>query len=143
MSSLTELEPDLNFQSWSRGKRVTLIVSYLMHYAAYTLFRSLLHVPFLNLMSNIQSRAGRVNIRVGGNTQDTAAMVDSLPNNTVIMKETQNTESPVSLLLIVSTRFLIAEKTKTPALLFTPEAIYVMANISALLNIRWYLGVFQ
>ena len=42
---------------------------------------------FLNLMSNIVARAGRVLCRVGGNSQETAALIpEGLPNNTAIEK---------------------------------------------------------
>ena len=37
-----------------------------------------LQVPFLNLMSNIQQRAGRVDIRLGGGIVDFASLVDDL-----------------------------------------------------------------
>ena len=37
-----------------------------------------LQVPFLNLMSNIQQRAGRVDIRLGGGIVDFASLVDNL-----------------------------------------------------------------
>ncbi len=32
-------------------------------------------------------------------------------------------------------------QTATPAVLYTPEILYLLSNISALTNIRWYLGV--
>ena len=35
----------------------------------------------------------------------------------------------------------IAAKTETPALLYTPEILYLLSNISALLPVKWYLGV--
>jgi hypothetical protein len=28
----------------------------------------------------------------------------------------------------------------TPPLLYTPEVVYMMANISSLVNVEWYLG---
>lgn len=46
--------------------------------------RSVLQVPFLNLMANIQQRAGHVKVRIGGNTQETAVLVDSTPDGKVI-----------------------------------------------------------
>ena len=33
-------------------------------------------------------------------------------------------------------------QTETPRLLFTPEIIYMMGNISNLVNVDWYLGAF-
>jgi hypothetical protein len=83
--------------------------------------------PFLNLMSNIITRAGAVHIRVGGNTQEDATLVPSLPDGKMIEKNTGNSTSP----------------TQTPALLYTPELIYMLANVSSLLNnnVKWYLGL--
>ncbi|KAJ7649888.1 hypothetical protein FB45DRAFT_5552 [Roridomyces roridus] len=84
-----------------------------------------LAVPFLNLMANIQARGGSVRVRVGGNTQDYATMFPSLPGGKMLLKQAQDTANP----------------TDTPALLFTPDVLYMMANISALVNVEWYLGI--
>jgi hypothetical protein len=46
-------------------------------------------------MANIKQRAGSVHIRIGGNTQDTASMVASLPGGKAIAKEATNTSNPV------------------------------------------------
>ncbi|CAL1698450.1 unnamed protein product [Somion occarium] len=81
--------------------------------------------PFLNLMSLITQRAGRVNIRVGGNTQETAVLVDSLPDGLAIQKDKVDSSNP----------------TETPTLIFTAEIIYMLANVSQLVNTKWYLGV--
>jgi hypothetical protein len=45
--------------------------------------------PFLNLMSNIVERAGSVNIRCGGNTQEKAVLVatDSIANGSTFAKQ--------------------------------------------------------
>ncbi|KAH9927381.1 glycoside hydrolase family 79 protein, partial [Amylocystis lapponica] len=87
--------------------------------------RSFIQVPFLNLMALIQARVGSVNIRVGGNTQDYAALVPSLADGKALEKQHVANQNP----------------TNTPALLFTPELLYLMSNISALVNTKWYLGV--
>ncbi|KAK7033434.1 Glyco-hydro-79C domain-containing protein [Favolaschia claudopus] len=84
-----------------------------------------LQVPFLNLMSNIQARGGSVRVRVGGNTQDSATLVDTLPGNKMMQKEAQDTANP----------------TKTPGTMFTSEVLKMLANISGLVNVNWYLGV--
>ncbi|KAF5339473.1 hypothetical protein D9758_015323 [Tetrapyrgos nigripes] len=84
-----------------------------------------IQVPFLNLMSNLVKRSGGVHIRVGGNTQEFAEMVPSLPNDRIILKDTTNTNNP----------------TQTPPLEYTPDLLYMMRNISDFLNIRWYLGI--
>ncbi|KIM41886.1 glycoside hydrolase family 79 protein [Hebeloma cylindrosporum] len=86
---------------------------------------SFLQVPFLNLMANIQQRTGRINIRVGGNTQETATLVNSTPDGRILEKDLQNVSNP----------------TQTPPLIFTPELLYMLRNISSLVNVRWYLGV--
>ncbi|KIP06544.1 glycoside hydrolase family 79 protein [Phlebiopsis gigantea 11061_1 CR5-6] len=84
-----------------------------------------LNVQFLNLMSIITQRAGSVVIRVGGNSQETATLVDSLANGKSIEKDKTNSTGP----------------TETPTLLFTPEILYMLANVSALLPVKWYLGI--
>lgn len=58
----------------------------------------MLQVPFLNLMASIAQRSGAVHIRVGGNTQERAALVDTLPNGRILMKDKTNVTNPVSLL---------------------------------------------
>ncbi|KAI0772363.1 glycoside hydrolase family 79 protein [Trametes elegans] len=86
---------------------------------------SYIHPTFLNLMSLIAERAGRVHVRIGGNTQETARLVESLADGKAIEKEKVNTNNP----------------TDTPALLYTPEILYLLSNISSLVNVKWYLGV--
>ncbi|KAG6827199.1 hypothetical protein H0H92_012826 [Tricholoma furcatifolium] len=82
-------------------------------------------VPFLNLMANIAERSGRVNIRVGGNTEDTATLVASTPDGKMLEKNITGESNP----------------TDTPPLLYTPDLLYMMANISELVNIYWFVGV--
>ena len=52
-------------------------------------------MPFLNLLAAVADRAGRVRVRVGGNTQETATLVNSLPNNTMIAKDKTDATNPV------------------------------------------------
>lgn len=47
-------------------------------------------------MANIKDRAGSVYIRVGGNTQESASLVDSLPNNAILSKDGANTNNIVN-----------------------------------------------
>ena len=56
---------------------------------------SYIQPPFLNLMSLVAERAGRIHIRVGGNTQETARMVMSLPDGKAIEKQKVDTNNPV------------------------------------------------
>ncbi|KAF8064391.1 glycoside hydrolase family 79 protein [Lyophyllum atratum] len=86
---------------------------------------SVLQVPFLNLMANIQQRAGRVYIRVGGNTQETAVLVASTPDGRILEKDTVGVKNP----------------TQTPPLVFTPDLLHMMRDISSLVNVRWFLGI--
>ena len=61
---------------------------------------SLIAPTFLNFIANIASRGGGVPIRIGGNTQEFAVMVDSIPgaNNTgkVFGKEDSGSTATVS-----------------------------------------------
>ncbi|KAF8073315.1 glycoside hydrolase family 79 protein [Lyophyllum atratum] len=84
-----------------------------------------IQVPFLNLMAQIQQRAGGVHIRMGGNTQDFAYWVDSIPNGHATTKADHDTKNP----------------TLTPAVLYSDELFHLAANISSLVNVRWYLGI--
>lgn len=53
-------------------------------------------MQFLNLMSIIAQRAGRVAIRVGGNSQEIASLVPSLPDGKAIEKDKSTSLDPVS-----------------------------------------------
>ena len=75
-------------------------------------------------MQALVQRGGRVNVRVGGNTQDYATLVPSLPNNKIIQKQSTGNTNP----------------TETPTLDFTAEVLYLLGNVSALTNVHWYLG---
>ncbi|KAF9484212.1 glycoside hydrolase family 79 protein [Pholiota conissans] len=86
---------------------------------------TVLQVPFLNLMSNLQQRVGRINIRVGGNTQETATLVANTTDGRILEKDLAGVTNP----------------TDTPPLIYTPDLIYMLGNISTLVNVRWYLGV--
>ncbi|KAH9976639.1 hypothetical protein BGW80DRAFT_1289584 [Lactifluus volemus] len=77
---------------------------------------SFIQVAFLNLMANIKERAGSVQVRIGGNTQESAQLVQRLPNGTILAKDTSNISNP----------------TGTPPLTYTPDLLYLMGNISAL-----------
>jgi hypothetical protein len=84
-----------------------------------------IQVPFLNLMANIKQRAGAVHIRIGGNTQEYAVLVDSLADGKVIEKDKADSSNP----------------TETPTLIYTDELFYLMSNVTSLVNARWYLGI--
>jgi hypothetical protein len=46
-------------------------------------------------MSNMVQRAGQVNIRIGGNSQEEATLVPSLADGKIIEKDSTNTSNPV------------------------------------------------
>ena len=75
-------------------------------------------------MATIASRGGEVHIRVGGNTQDYATLVDSLDNGNVIQKLNAVANNPTS----------------TPTLSFTRDLLYMMSNISHFVLVEWCLG---
>ncbi|KAJ8520351.1 hypothetical protein ONZ45_g2843 [Pleurotus djamor] len=83
-------------------------------------------VPFLNLLGNLQHRAGYIRIRVGGNTQEFARYRESLDNFAAIAKERIDD---------------VASRTQTPAVLYTMDLFYIMSNITSLVNVGWYLGI--
>ncbi|KAG5351031.1 hypothetical protein C0989_008226 [Termitomyces sp. Mn162] len=86
---------------------------------------SYLQVPFLNLLGLIQQRAGGTHIRIGGNTQDFAYRVDHIDNGHATDKNRTDSKNP----------------TFTPAVLYTDELFYMVANISSHLNVGWYFGI--
>lgn len=47
-------------------------------------------------MGNIQQRAGAINVRLGGNTQEFAALVDEIPFHSAVAKEQHDVLSTVS-----------------------------------------------
>lgn len=80
---------------------------------------------FLNYMANIKNRAGcGPVIRVGGNTQDSSTLVLEDGAATTEKIKVDN-YSP----------------TNTPVMNFSPELLYVMSNVSSLLNVEWYFGL--
>ncbi|KAJ7624758.1 glycoside hydrolase family 79 protein [Roridomyces roridus] len=86
---------------------------------------TLIQVPFLNLMANIQQRAGSVMVRVGGNTQESAVLVDTLDNGRILEKNLTG----------------VTGTTQTPPLDYTRDLLYLMRNISSFVNVHWFLGV--
>ncbi|KAJ6577637.1 hypothetical protein B0H19DRAFT_932173 [Mycena capillaripes] len=88
---------------------------------------TLIQVPFLNLMANIQQRAGSVMIRVGGNTQESAKLVDDgvIPDGRVLTKNLTG----------------VTGTTQTPPLEFSRDLLYMMRNISSFVNVHWFLGI--
>jgi len=86
---------------------------------------SVIQVPVLNLISNIKERAGWCHIRVGGNTQENAQLVASLPNGTILAKDNA----------------AVTGTTQTPPIEYTPDLLYMLSNISSLVGAKWSLGI--
>ncbi|KAF8893584.1 hypothetical protein BD779DRAFT_1669853 [Infundibulicybe gibba] len=84
-----------------------------------------LQVPFLNLMGNLQQRGGAVHVRLGGNTQEFAALVPELSDGKTFSKENGTNENT----------------SLTPNVVYTLDLFEMMKKISALVNVKWYLGV--
>lgn len=87
---------------------------------------SFISVPFLNLMASLTSRAGGVHIRIGGNTQDYAVYVPSIPDGSIIEKLNASA---------------INNPTETPPVLYTADMFYLMGNVTNLVKVQWYLGI--
>ena len=56
---------------------------------------STLNVQFLNLMSIMVAKAGAVHVRVGGNSQEEAFLVDHIDDGHIIEKDNDNTRGRV------------------------------------------------
>lgn len=97
-------------QSESTREYTCVLVAYAPIKRSLFWARSFLNVQFLNLMELISQRAGHVNIRVGGNTQETAVLVDSLPGNAMITKYKNSTDSVRQALLLHSVLGLDVER---------------------------------
>ena len=98
-------------------------------------------------MSNLEERSGGVVIRLGGNTQEYASMVDSLPKGATFSKSAFTSNQTVSSSLSYIFRvgfhfFFLFSQTQTPAVLYTIDMFYMTANISSMLNVKWFLGMF-
>ena len=98
-------------------------------------------------MSNLEERAGGVVIRLGGNTQEYASMVDNLPKGLTFSKaafeSNQTVSLPFPLTSLVSFDIFLFSQTQTPAVLYTIDMFYMTANISRMLNVKWFLGMFS
>lgn len=87
---------------------------------------AVLRPEFLNYCAILEARAGSITIRVGGNTQDKATLnVDGNPNGHTIEKYKGTDASP----------------TETPEVHFTLDLLNAMAEISKLVNVKWFFGV--
>ncbi|EJD47719.1 glycoside hydrolase family 79 protein [Auricularia subglabra TFB-10046 SS5] len=86
---------------------------------------SYLRPQFLNLMSTVKERGGDPVLRLGGNTQEKAGLVDSLPGGASMAK-----------FAIGPTGF-----TNTPTLSYTIDIIKAIRATSDILGIKWFVGI--
>ncbi|KAJ3810183.1 glycoside hydrolase family 79 protein [Lentinula aff. lateritia] len=126
---LPSLSLDFNIQSNPTGLSITQSGAFMGFSVemsvANQICESILQVPFLNLLATIAQRAGAVRVRVGGNSQDTASEVSTLDDGKVLEKDLSGVTNP----------------TETPPLVFTPDLLYMMRNISDFVNVRWFVGI--
>jgi hypothetical protein len=52
-------------------------------------------------MANLQQRTGRINVRVGGNTQEFATLVNRTADGRILEKDLQNVSNPVRATYII------------------------------------------
>ncbi|KAF8154266.1 glycoside hydrolase family 79 protein [Crassisporium funariophilum] len=90
---------------------------------------SYIQVPWLNLMANLQERSGGVLVRLGGNTQEFAKLVEEDDERLAHGHYFGKVDSGTS------------QTTRTPAVLYTVDMFYMAANISSMLNVKWFLGI--
>lgn len=58
-------------------------------------------------MENIRERAGSVHVRIGGNTQDFATLVDSIPGGASVEKVGGVSANPVNINILYVTEGLV------------------------------------
>lgn len=89
-------------------------------------------MPFLNLMALLAERAGSVHVRVGGNTQESAALVPSLPNGKILEKQAVNVNDPVRGQKIAMLGMLDQHAPRTrrrrPHTYYTPQISYTFSR---------------
>ncbi|KAG8955824.1 hypothetical protein FRC00_005211, partial [Tulasnella sp. 408] len=88
-----------------------------------------LNPVFLNHIQNLHARAGKVAIRVGGNSQEQATLIPAwAPLEGPTINKTAN---PV----------VVPGFTSSPLLTISEDLIYLMNNISSLVDVEWYWGL--
>ena len=80
-------------------------------------------------MANLRERTGLGHIvRVGGNSQERATLIpEGLPNGAAVGK----------------TEYGLYGITDTPTVVFSPDLIWAMSNITSLTGVQWYMGRFN
>lgn len=72
-------------------------------------------------------------------------MVPSLAGGSTLEKDKNGLYNPVCRLVhgSIAISIHLTSQTQTPPLVYTPEILYMMSNISSLVNVDWFLGWFQ
>ncbi|KAG8695561.1 hypothetical protein FRC09_009083 [Ceratobasidium sp. 395] len=84
---------------------------------------SILAVPFLNHIQNVVNRAGKVRVRVGGNTQEKAILrPEGLPGGKILVKTATSDTT-----------------TWTPHVEFSPDLVVMLANVAKLIKTEIFL----
>ena len=84
-----------NKRQWAGTGAASLLVIDSIRSLILLFLSSTLSVPFLNLLANLQQRSGRITVRVGGNSQETAIMVASLAGGSTLQKDKNGLYNPV------------------------------------------------
>ncbi|KAB5591972.1 Beta-glucuronidase [Ceratobasidium theobromae] len=86
---------------------------------------TVLAVPFLNHIVNIVNRGGSVRVRVGGNTQERAILVQNGFSDGRILNKTGTSDTT----------------TVTPHVEFAPDLVKMLGNVASLVNTEVFLGL--
>ena len=113
------------------------VISYFLK----SLNSSIFAVPFLNLMSNLEERAGGVAIRLGGNTQEYSSMVDSLLKGATFSKFAFTSNRIVSWLAIsLESLFTILSTSRTDTDYLVYDW-YISYNCQYFFDAKYFFGM--
>ncbi|EJF60214.1 hypothetical protein DICSQDRAFT_155951 [Dichomitus squalens LYAD-421 SS1] len=96
-------------------------------------------VPFLNFLATLADRANNVRIRIGGDIQELASLVDGLPHNAMIANVNSAINGFSNMSLLPPNRRVAGSD--AGARLYTSGLLYLLANVSSLVNVKWFLGI--
>ncbi|CAE6486676.1 unnamed protein product [Rhizoctonia solani] len=83
---------------------------------------------FLNFAQHLRARAGKVPIRLGGNTQDASAVFPSGSFGSVTIRKDRDPSADL-------------RATNPPLVAYTEDLFHAMASISGLVRAEWYVGL--
>ncbi|TBU36259.1 hypothetical protein BD309DRAFT_1013550 [Dichomitus squalens] len=96
-------------------------------------------VPFFNFLATLADRANNVRIRIGGDIQELASLVDGLPHNAMIANVNSAINGFSNMSLLPPNRRVAGSD--AGARLYTSGLLYLLANVSSLVNVKWFLGI--